>query len=171
MRYYIGKIIQLFVFIVKRFIRFELKGPGLVAFYVHPSGRKVGAMVEIGASSDAVAAKEDVAALAKTILFQIAGAPASPRFLKREEVPAAEVEREKEIHTEIMRKEGKPEASIPKIVEGKLNKLFYQQICLLEQVSILDNKTQILKLIEETGARAGGTLTVNRFVRFQVGAE
>ena len=156
---------------LKRFVRFELKGPGLVAFYVHPSGRKVGAMVELGASSDDVASKPEVAEAAKSILFQIAGAPASPRFLKREEVPAAEVEKEKEIHAEILKKEGKPEASIPKIVEGKLNKLFYQQIVLMEQVSILDNKTPIKQIVEEAGKKAGGTLTVNRFVRYQVGAE
>ncbi len=156
---------------LRRFDRFELKGPGLIAGYAHQTDPSVpakkGALVEISTSSDAAAQSPEVAELAKELLLQIVGF--SPKYLNRSEVPAADIEKEKEIHTDMLRKEGKPEASIPKIIEGKINKLFYQQWCLLDQLSVRDNKTPVSEFLKAAGVKLGGPVTVTRFVRYQLG--
>jgi len=156
---------------LRRFDRFELKGPGFIAGYAHQTDlavpAKKGALVEITTSTEEAAKSPEVAELAKELLLQIVGF--SPKYLNRSEVPAADIEKEKEIHTEILRKEGKPEASIPKIIEGKINKLFYQQWCLLDQISVRDNKTPVTEFVKAAGAKLGATVTVTRFVRYQLG--
>ena len=156
---------------LRRFDLFELKGPGLIAGYAHQTDPSVpakkGALVEISTSSDAAAQSPEVAELAKELLLQIVGF--SPKYLNRSEVPAADIEKEKEIHTDMLRKEGKPEASIPKIIEGKINKLFYQQWCLLDQLSVRDNKTPVSEFLKAAGVKLGGPVTVTRFVRYQLG--
>ena len=91
------------------------------------------------------------------------------KYLRREEVPADAIAKEREVYTESLRKEGKPEAAIPKIVEGKINKLFYQTFCLLEQMSARDNKTPIASIIKEASAKAGGEVKVVRFARYTLG--
>lgn len=151
---------------MRRLVRFELKGPGLITGYIHFGGKK-GSLIELTAPDDSAAKSQVLAELAKELLLQIVGS--SPRYLKREEVPSAEIEKEKEIYTAILRKEGKPEASIPKILEGKINKLFYQSFCLLEQMSLRDNKTPIINLIKEAGNKLGGAVSVTRFARYQLG--
>ena len=95
----------------------------------------------------------------------------SPRWVVREEVPPAEVAKEREIYTTLVKQEGKPDAAVPKIVEGKLNKLFFQAFCLLEQVSMRDNKTPLKTLVDEAARAAGGTVKVVRFARYQLGGE
>ncbi|MDP3542519.1 MAG: translation elongation factor Ts [Elusimicrobiota bacterium] len=156
---------------LRRFDRFELKGPGLIAGYAHQTDMAVpakkGALIEISTSTVEAAKSPEVAELAKELLLQIVGF--SPKYLNRSEVPAADIEKEKEIHTEILRKEGKPEASIPKIIEGKINKLFYQQWCLLDQISVRDNKTPVTEFVKAAGVKLGATITVTRFVRYQLG--
>ena len=156
---------------LRRFDRFELKGPGLIAGYAHQTDPSVpakkGALVEISTSSEAAAKAPEVAELAKELLLQIVGF--SPKYLNRSEVPAADIEKEKEIHTDMLRKEGKPEASIPKIIEGKINKLFYQQWCLLDQLSVRDNKTPVSEFLKAAGVKLGGPVTVTRFLRYQLG--
>ena len=156
---------------LRRFARFELKGNGLIAGYAHQTDpavpAKKGALVEIETASDAAAKSPEVAELAKELLLQIVGF--SPKYLNRSEVPAADIEKEKEIHTEMLRKEGKPEASIPKIIEGKINKLFYQQWCLLDQISVRDNKTPVSEFVKAAGAKVGGEVKIVRFVRYQLG--
>lgn len=151
---------------LRRLERFELKGPGLIAGYIHLGGKK-GALVELCAPSVEAAASEALAALAKELLLQIVGF--SPRYLRREDVPSSEIEKEREIYGEQLRREGKPEAQIPKIVEGKLNKLFYQSLCLTEQLSVRDNKTPVAQFIKETTAKLGGGVSVTRFTRYQLG--
>ena len=151
---------------LRRLERFELRGPGLVAGYVH-LGAKKGALIQIDAPSEAAAKSEAVSELAKELLLQIVGL--SPRYLRREEVSAADIAKEREIYTEILKKEGKPEAQIPKIVEGKINKLFYQSFCLLEQMNVRDNKTPVAALIKEAAAKLGGAVKVERFARYQLG--
>jgi elongation factor Ts len=88
---------------------------------------------------------------------------ADPQFLAREDVPAAEVEKERQIVTEITRQEGKPEAQIEKIVEGRLA-AFYKQVALLEQDYARDDKQKVSKVLSDAG------LTVSGFARFKVGA-
>jgi elongation factor Ts len=156
---------------LRRFERFELKGPGLIAGYAHQTDLSVpakkGALIEISAPNDAAARSPELAELAKDLLLQIVGA--SPKYLTRAEVPAADIEKEKEIHTDILRKEGKPEASIPKIIEGKINKLFYQQWVLLDQVLQRDNKLTVAGLIKAASEKLGGEVKVVRFARYQLG--
>jgi elongation factor Ts len=151
---------------LRRFDRFELKGPGLISGYIH-LGAKQGALIELSAPNAEAAKSPELQELAKELLLQIVGF--KPKYLRREEVPQSEIDKEKEIHTEILRKEGKPEASIPKIIEGKINKLFYQQLCLLEQLSVRDGKTPIAEIIKATGAKVGGGVSVTRFARYQLG--
>ncbi|MBI5629540.1 MAG: translation elongation factor Ts [Elusimicrobia bacterium] len=151
--------------VLRRLERLELEGAGLISGYIHLGGKK-GALVQLSCPPTP-ANPEALAELAKELLLQIVGF--SPRYLRREDVPAADVEREKEIYTELLRKEGKPEASIPKIIEGKINKLFYQSFCLLEQVSVRDNKTPVASLIKDAGSKLGGPVAVTRFARYQLG--
>ncbi|HVA66771.1 MAG TPA: translation elongation factor Ts [Elusimicrobiota bacterium] len=150
---------------LRRLERFAAQKDRFTGAYVHHGG-KIGALIEM--SAPGYAAKSDViAALSKEILLQIVGF--SPRYLRREEVPAEIIAKEKEIHAEVLRKEGKPEAAVAKIVEGKINKLFYQAFCLLDQMSVRDNKTPVSKLIEDAGKQLGQSVTVTRFARYQVG--
>ena len=150
---------------LRRLERFAAQKDRFVGAYVHHGG-KIGALIEMSAPGDA--AKSDVVtALSKEILLQIVGF--APRYLRREDVPADIIAKEKEIHAEVLRKEGKPEAAVAKIVEGKINKLFYQAFCLLDQMSVRDNKTPVSKLIEDAGKQMGQPVTVTRFARYQVG--
>lgn len=152
---------------LRRLDRYELSGSGLLTSYVHTQGYKKGAFIEFACSSDAVAKHEATAELGRELGLQIVGA--APRWLSRTDVPAADVEKEREIFSAQLKNEGKPEAQIAKIVEGKINKLFYQAYCLLESVSLRDNKTPISKLVSDAAAKAGGTITVKRFTRYQLG--
>lgn len=88
---------------------------------------------------------------------------ANPSYLSRDEVPEAEVEKEREIVTEISRNEGKPEAALPKIVEGRVN-AFFKQVALLDQDYAKDNKQSVAQVAKDAG------LTLTGFARFKVGA-
>ncbi|MFA6028823.1 MAG: translation elongation factor Ts [Elusimicrobiota bacterium] len=153
--------------VLRRLQRFELSGPGVIVHYVHTAGGKKGAMLELSCASDAAAKHEAVAQLGRELAMQTVAM--SPRWVTRAEVPPADVEKEKEIFSVQIRQEGKPEAAVPKIVEGKLNKLFYGAFCLLEQPSMRDNKTPMNKLVEEAGQKAGGKVEVKRLARYQLG--
>ncbi len=88
---------------------------------------------------------------------------ANPSYLSRDEVPEAEVEKERQIVTEISRNEGKPEAALPKIVEGRVG-AFFKQVALLDQDYAKDNKLSVAKVAQDAG------ITVTGFARFKVGA-
>ncbi|MFH2201742.1 MAG: translation elongation factor Ts [Elusimicrobiota bacterium] len=152
-----------------RIARFTLAGPGLIASYVHTAGSKKGALIELACDQEETARHAAVAELAKEIGMQIVAM--SPRWLRREDVPEAEIAKERDIFETQVRKEGKPEAAVAKIVEGKINKLFFQAFCLLEQVSMRDNKTKITQLVADAAKAAGGKVEVKRFVRYQLGGE
>ena len=157
---------------LRRFDRFELKGAGLIAGYAHQTDMSVpaknGALIELSAPNDTAAKSAELAELAKDLLLQIVGA--MPKYLARTEVPVADIAKEKEIHIDILKKEGKPEAQIEKIVEGKINKLFYQQWVLLDQVLLRDNKQTVSGLIKSASDKLGGEVKVARFVRYQLGS-
>lgn len=154
---------------LKRLDRFELKGPGHLAFYVHTAGGKKGAMVEINCGSDETAGHDAVAELGKELGMQIVAM--SPRWLNRDEVPPEDLKKEREIYETEVRKAGKPEAALPKIVEGKINKLFFSAFCLLDQFSMRDPKTKMKDVVAAAAKTAGGTVEVKRFVRYQLGGE
>ena len=136
---------------------------GIIASYIHV-GDKVGVLVEINCESDFVARNPDFREFVKNITLQIAAA--EPRYVAREDVPAALVEREKEIAAAQVK--NKPPQAIAKIVEGKLDK-FYQTICLLEQGYVRDQNQTIKDLVTTTVAKLGENILVRRFIRWKVG--
>ena len=116
--------------------------------------------------SDFVARTDEFNNLVKDVAMHIAAA--SPRWVRREEVPAAEVEKEKAIYRAQMEKEGKPANVLEKIVEGKLGN-FYSQFVLLDQPYIRDDKMTVSQLVAQASAKTGENIQVSRFVRFRVG--
>lgn len=141
---------------------------GIVASYLHNSGSgaKLGVLVELNCESDFVAKTDDFHTLAREIALQVAGA--SPRYVRREEVPQAVVDHEIEIFR--AQAEGKPANVVEKIVTGKLED-FYRQVVLVDQVWIKDEqrRKRVDDLIKEAIAKMGENISVARFARFVVG--
>jgi elongation factor Ts len=138
---------------------------GLIGSYLHMGG-KIGVLVEVNCESDFVARTDDFTNLVKEIGMHIAAA--DPKWVRREEVPAEAVEKEKSIYRAQMEGAGKPAQQLEKIIEGKLNK-FFEQFVLLDQKSIRDDSTTIAQLVAQASAKTGENIQVNRFVRFRVG--
>src|SRR5262245_24970646 len=138
---------------------------GLIGNYVHMGG-KIAVLVEVNCETDFVARTEDFQNLAKEIAMHIAAA--SPQYVRREDIPADVLERERGIYRAQMDGQNKPAAVVDKIVEGKLNS-FYEQVCLLDQPSIRDSKVTIGQVIQQAIANLKENITIPRFVRFKVG--
>jgi elongation factor Ts len=138
---------------------------GMIGHYIHMGG-KVGVLVEVNCETDFVARTEDFQALVKEIAMHVAAA--DPRFVSRDQVPGAELEKEKEIYRAQFAGSGKPAQVIDKIVEGKLGS-FYSQICLLEQPSVRDPNVTIEQMLQAATAKTGENITISRFVRFKLG--
>jgi elongation factor Ts len=140
-------------------------GQGTIGSYIHMGG-KIGVLVEVNCETDFVARTDDFNTLVKDVAMHIAAA--SPRWVRREDVPPTEVEKEKAIYRAQMEKEGKPANVIDKIIEGKLGS-FYAQFVLLDQPYIRDDKVTISQLVAQASAKTGENIQVGRFVRFRVG--
>jgi elongation factor Ts len=138
---------------------------GLIGHYIHMGG-KIGVLVEINCESDFVARTDKFQELTREIAMHIAAA--SPTYVRREDVPADLVEREKEIYRDQVK--GKPAQVIDKIVEGKLNS-YYQQFCLMEQASVRDPNVTIQQLVQDAIRILGENITISRFVRMKVGEQ
>jgi elongation factor Ts len=138
---------------------------GLIGSYIHMGG-KIGVLAEVNCESDFVARTEDFQSLAREIAMHIAAA--SPQYVRREDVPADVLERERGIYRSQVEGQNKPAAVIEKIVEGKLNS-FYEQVCLLDQPSIRDPKVTIGQIVQAAIAKLGENISIARFVRFKVG--
>ena len=138
---------------------------GAVGAYVHPGG-KIGVLVEINCETDFVARTNEFQSLLKDIAMQVAAA--SPRFVRREEVSAEELERERSIYRQQALESGKPEKIADKIVEGKMER-FYSEACLLEQAFIKDPDQKILDIVNEAALRLREKIQVRRFARFHLG--
>ena len=138
---------------------------GVIGSYIHMGG-KIGVLVEVNCESDFVARTDDFNNLVKELGMHIAAA--APRWVRREDVPAEEVEKERAIYRGQMEKENKPAHVIDKIIEGKLGS-FYEQVCLVDQPSIRDPKTTVGQLLQAAIAKLGENIGVARFVRFKVG--
>ena len=138
---------------------------GRVASYIH-TNNKIGVMLEVNCETDFVAKGEEFGQLAKDICMQIAAS--SPIAVRRDDIPADVIEREKDIYKD--QAKGKPENIVDKIVDGKLN-AYFKNICLLEQPFIRDTSVVIEDLIKEKIAKFGENITVSRFVRYQLGEE
>jgi len=138
---------------------------GLIGSYIHLGG-KIGVLVEVNCESDFVARTDDFQSMAREIAMHIAAA--NPLYVRREDVPAEVLEREREIYRAQMKDQNKPPQVIEKIVEGKLNS-YYEQVCLMDQPSIRDPKVTIGQVIQQAIAKLGENIAVPRFVRFKLG--
>ncbi|MGA2193276.1 MAG: translation elongation factor Ts [Nitrospirota bacterium] len=145
----------------------RITSEGLVGSYIHAGG-KIGVLVEVNCETDFVAKTPEFQDLVKDLSMQIAAA--SPRYVKRDEVDPAELEREKDIYRDQARQSGKPDNILDKIVEGKLEK-FYSDVCLMDQLFVKDpeGKTKVKDLITAKIAKIGENISVRRFVRYQLG--
>src|SRR6185436_12700215 len=138
---------------------------GMIGHYIHLGG-KIGVLVEVNCESDFVARTDDFQNLAREIAMHIAAA--NPQYVRREDVPAEILDREKDIYRSQMAGQNKPAAVIDKIIEGKLGS-FYEQVCLLDQPSIRDPKMTIGQTVQAAIAKLGENISVARFVRFKLG--
>ncbi|MBI4838348.1 MAG: translation elongation factor Ts [Nitrospirae bacterium] len=137
---------------------------GLIGSYIHMD--KLGVMVEINCETDFVAKTDDFRQLTKDVAMHIAAA--NPPYLKREDIPADVIAKEKEIYA--CQITGKPAPIVEKIVEGKLEK-FYSDTCLMEQVFVKDpgQKKKVKDIVLDKIAKLGENIVIKRFVRFQLG--
>jgi elongation factor Ts len=138
---------------------------GLIGTYIHAGGQ-LGVMVEVNCESDFVARTADFQEMVHDVAMHIAAA--DPKFLRREEVPAPLLEKEREIARERARNEGKPEKVLDRIVEGRVAK-FYEEVCLLEQPFVKEATLTIDQLVKTKIAKLGENISIARFVRFKVG--
>ncbi len=138
---------------------------GAVGSYIHAGG-KIGVLVEVNCETDFVARTDEFQALVKDIAMQIAAA--EPRFVRREEVTAEDLEREREIYRAQVLAQGKPEHLADRIVTGKMQK-FYAEAVLLEQPFVKNADQTVEKMILEKVAKIGENIQVRRFARFKLG--
>ena len=138
---------------------------GTVMSYIHAGG-KIGVMVEINCETDFVARNEEFQAFAREVAMQIAAS--NPTYISKDEIPEAELEREKEVMKAQVLESGKPAEIAEKIVEGKIEK-YYEEICLLNQTYVRDTKVKIDDLLQALIAKIGENIKVRRFTRFQLG--
>lgn len=138
---------------------------GVVESYIHGNGR-IGVLVEINCETDFVAATDDFKRFVRDIAMQIAAN--NPRYLTPEEVPAEDLEKEKEILTHQALNEGKPEKVVEKIVAGRMQK-YYSEHCLLDQPFIKDGDKTIRQYVSEMIAKLGEKISIRRFTRYQLG--
>ena len=138
---------------------------GLIGAYIHAGGQ-LGVLVEVNCESDFVARTDDFKGLVHDLAMHVAAA--DPRYLRREDVPADILEKEKEIARARAVLEGKPEKVLDRIVEGRLVK-FYEEVCLLEQPFVKEATLTIEQLVKTKIAKLGENIAIARFVRFKVG--
>jgi len=138
---------------------------GIIGHYIHMGG-KVGVLVEVNCETDFVARTEDFQTLAKELAMHIAAV--APQYVKREDIPPAVLEKEREIYRAQFAESGKPANVIDRITEGKLES-YYAQVCLLDQPSVRDPNITIKQMIANAAAKTGENVTVSRFARFKLG--
>ena len=140
---------------------------GTVASYIHMGGR-IGVLVEVNCETDFVAKTDDFQAMARDVAMHVAAS--NPRYVRPEEIPTVDLEREKEIYRSQLIAEKKPEKIWDKIIEGKLNK-YYEEVCLLNQKFIKNTDITVGTLVTNMMAKTGENIIVRRFARFQLGEE
>lgn len=142
----------------------RIAAEGVVTSYIH--GGRIGVLLEVNTETDFVAKNDEFQAFVSDVAMQIAAS--NPKYISRDEVPADEVERERNVLTEQAIKEGKPANIAEKMVEGRLNK-FYEEICLLEQPFIKDGDVTVETLLNQQISKIGENIKIRRFARFEVG--
>ena len=138
---------------------------GVISSYIHGAG-KIGVLVEVNCETDFVARNSEFQELVKDISMQIAAS--NPSYVRREDVPADVLEKERNIYKIQARESGKPEHVLDKIVEGKVEK-FYVETCLLEQSFIKDSAVTINDMVKQKIAKIGENISIKRFTRYQLG--
>jgi len=138
---------------------------GVIEVYSHGKGR-VAVVVELNCESDFVAREESFRSLAHELALQIAAS--APRWIKEEDIPAEELKRESDIATAKAREEGKPEAILPRIVEGSLNK-FKDETVLLRQKYVRDDSMTVQDLFNQTIVPLKENILIRRFIRWELG--
>lgn len=138
---------------------------GIIDCYIH-AGNQIGVLIEVLSETDFVAKNELFKSFVHDVALHIAAM--NPKYIKREEIPADELKKEKDIFMEQAKAEGKPEAIAKKIVDGRLEK-YYAEICLLDQPFIKDQDMTIGDLLKEKIAKIGENIVISRFVRFEIG--
>jgi elongation factor Ts len=138
---------------------------GLIGSYIHAGGQ-LGVMVEVNCESDFVARTDDFKELVHDVAMHIAAA--DPKYLRREDVPADVLDKEREIARDRARNEGKPDKVLERIVEGRIAK-YYEEVCLLDQPFVKEATVTIEQLVKAKIAKLGENMSIARFVRFKVG--
>jgi elongation factor Ts len=137
---------------------------GLIESYIHVGG-KVGVLIEVNCETDFVARNEDFRAFVKDLCLQIAAA--SPLYVTREEVPEADLQKERDIAAAQV--QGKPPAAVQKIVEGKLEK-YFSTVCLIDQPFVKLPEKSVKDIVTEKISKIGENIQIRRFVRYQLGS-
>ncbi len=140
---------------------------GLVESYIHAQGR-IGVLLEVNCETDFVANTADFHSLAHDIALHIAAS--QPLYLDRQEVPEDQVEHEKNLLRVQAQNEGKPEAIVEKMVQGRIDK-YYKEVCLLEQPFVKNPDVTVEQLVKEHIARLGEQIRIRRFVRYERGED
>lgn len=140
---------------------------GIVTSYIH-AGNRIGVLLEVNCETDFVARTNEFTSLVQDIAMQIAAK--RPLYIKRDDVPESETEREKSILKTQALNEGKPEKIVDKIIEGRIDK-FFANVCLLEQEFIKDPDKTINDIIVEKIATIGENIVVKRFTRYELGED
>ncbi|MBN2724395.1 MAG: translation elongation factor Ts [Deltaproteobacteria bacterium] len=143
----------------------RIAAEGRLHTYIHGEG-KIGVILEVNCETDFAAKTEDFKDLVHQISLQIAAN--NPSYITPDEIPAAIIDKEKEIHVAQLKNEGKPDKIIDKIVEGKISK-WYQDVCLLHQPYIFEEKQTVEDLMKSVSAKIGEKITVRRFERWELG--
>ena len=143
----------------------RIAAEGLVESYIHGDGR-IGVLVEVNIETDFAAKNPEFREFVKDVAMQIAAT--KPEYVRREDVPAEVIEKEKEVMKAQAMSEGKPEAVAEKIVAGKIDK-FFADVCLLEQDFIKDPEKTVQQVLTEKISNIGENITIRRFVRFERG--
>ncbi len=149
---------------IRRVARFAASANTRIESYIHMGG-KVGVLVEVACGKPESTGHAAVAELIHDLALQVAAA--IPRYVNSSEVPANIVEAEKDVYRKQV--EGKPANIVENILKGKIQK-FYSEVCLIDQPFVKEPKQSITQVVADAAKKAGDTITITRFVRFQLGA-
>ena len=143
----------------------RIAAEGVVGSYIHMGG-KIGVLVEVNCETDFVAKSDAFQNLVKDIAMQIAAA--KPLYVREDEVPTDALDAEKEILKAQALNEGKPEAVIEKMVEGRIKK-YYKDVCLMDQDFVKDSSKTITQVVNEAILAIGEKISIRRFTRYEMG--
>lgn len=138
---------------------------GVVGSYIHAGG-KIGVLVEVNCETDFVARTDDFQQFVRSLAMQVAAA--RPLYVSRDEIPAAELERERAIYAAQAAQSGKPPQVVAKMVEGKVDK-YAAEVCLLDQDYVKEPGKPVRQVVADAIAKLGENISVRRFMRFQLG--